>query len=158
VTRAIAAIADNAWTPIRYPQVIFDEAEQRLISDADVAEVSFAAFRARRHRFDDQVTGRLIVRRVRRFNPRRLAGQEELFHGCRHHAIFTDSPLPTLQAEAHHRGHAVIEQVYADLKAGPLAHLPSGRFADNSAWLVLGWRDLNSRPLDPQMAQSRIRA
>jgi hypothetical protein len=42
-----------------------------------------------------------------------------------------------LQAEAHHRGHAIIEQVFADLKAGPLAHLPSGRFAANNAWLVL---------------------
>ena len=137
VTRAIAAIADNAWTPIRYPEAIFDEAEQRWISDAEVAEVPFAAFRAHRHRLDDQVTGRLIVRRVRRLNPRRGAGQAELFPGYRHHAIFTDSPLPMLQAEAHHRGHAVIEQVFADLKAGPLAHLPSGRFAANSAWLVL---------------------
>src|SRR4051794_16002690 len=35
------------------------------------------------------------------------------------------------------RQHAVIEQVHADLKAGPLAHLPSGSFAANSAWLVL---------------------
>ena len=42
-----------------------------------------------------------------------------------------------LQAEAQHRQHAIIEQVFADLKAGPLAHLPSGRFAANSAWLVL---------------------
>jgi Transposase DDE domain group 1 len=102
-----------------------------------VAEVPFAAFRAHRHRLDDQIIGRLIVRRVRRLNPRQDAGQDELFPGYRHHAIFTDSPLPMLQAEAHHRGHAVIEQVFADLKAGPLAHLPSGRFAANSAWLVL---------------------
>jgi hypothetical protein len=99
--------------------------------------VPFAAFRAHRHRLDDQIIGRLIVRRVRRLNPRQDAGQAELFPGYRHHAIFTDSPLPMLQAEAHHRGHAVIEQVFADLKAGPLAHLPSGRFAANSAWLVL---------------------
>ena len=42
-----------------------------------------------------------------------------------------------LDAEADHRRHAIIEQVIADLKAGPLAHLPSGRFAANSAWLVL---------------------
>ncbi len=32
---------------------------------------------------------------------------------------------------------AVIEQINADLKAGPLAHLPSGKYAANSAWLVL---------------------
>jgi hypothetical protein len=65
------------------------------------------------------------------------AGQGELFSAHRHHAVFTDSPLPMLEAEADHRRHAVIEQVNADLKAGPLAHLPSGSFAANSAWLVL---------------------
>ena len=31
---------------------------------------------------------------------------------------------------------AVIEQVFADLKAGPLAHMPSGKFQANAAWLV----------------------
>ena len=51
--------------------------------------------------------------------------------------LVTDSPEPMLDAEATHRRHAVIEQVIADLKAGPLAHLPSGSFAANSAWLVL---------------------
>jgi len=52
-------------------------------------------------------------------------------------AVFTDSPLVMLQAEADHRRHAIIEQVIADLKGGPLAHLPSGRFNANGAWLVL---------------------
>jgi len=42
-----------------------------------------------------------------------------------------------LQAETDHRGHAIVEQVIADLKASALAHLPSGSFAANSAWLVL---------------------
>lgn len=51
--------------------------------------------------------------------------------------MFTDSPQPMLAAEATHRQHAIIEQVDADLKAGPLAHLPSGKFAANSTWLVL---------------------
>jgi hypothetical protein len=41
-----------------------------------------------------------------------------------------------LAAESAHRGHAIIEQVIADLKNGPLAHLPSGKFWANSAWLV----------------------
>lgn len=36
-----------------------------------------------------------------------------------------------------HRHHAVIEQVIADSKAGALAHLPSGRFHANAAWLTL---------------------
>jgi hypothetical protein len=34
------------------------------------------------------------------------------------------------------RRSGIIEQVIADLKAGPLAHLPSGKFWANSAWLV----------------------
>jgi len=42
-----------------------------------------------------------------------------------------------IQAEAAHRGHAIIEQVIAELKDGPLAHLPSGKFNANAAWLVL---------------------
>jgi len=42
-----------------------------------------------------------------------------------------------VQAEKAHRGHAIIEQVHADLKNGPLAHLPSGSFQANSAWLVI---------------------
>lgn len=58
-----------------------------------------------------------------------------LIAGYRYHTMFTDSPRPTLQAETYHRGHAIVEQVMADLKGGPLAHLPSGRFAANAAWL-----------------------
>jgi hypothetical protein len=34
-------------------------------------------------------------------------------------------------------GHAIGEQVFADLIDGPLAHLPSGRFAANPAWQTL---------------------
>jgi hypothetical protein len=84
------------------------------------------------------VTARLIVRRVKRLNADSVpAGQGELFSAYRYHAVFTDSPQPMLEAETTHRQHAVIEQVNADLKAGPLAHLPSGSFAANSAWLVL---------------------
>ena len=39
-----------------------------------------------------------------------------------------------IQAEAQHRDHAIVEQVFADLTGGPLAHLPSGSFAANAAW------------------------
>jgi hypothetical protein len=38
---------------------------------------------------------------------------------------------------AGYRRHAIVEQVIADLKNSALAHLPSGSFAANSAWLVL---------------------
>ena len=137
VSRAIASIAEDAWTTIRYPQAVFDEQLQQWISDAEVAEVPFTAFASRPSK--DQVSARLIVRRVRDANPAHLVAdaQGELFPAWRHHAVFTDSPLPMLDAEAAHRRHAIIEQVIADLKNGPLAHLPSGRFAANSAWLVL---------------------
>ena len=30
-----------------------------------------------------------------------------------------------------------MEQVFADVTSGPLAHLPSGRFAANAAWLSI---------------------
>ena len=32
--------------------------------------------------------------------------------------------------------HAIVEQVFADLKASALAHLPSGKFTANSVWMV----------------------
>jgi hypothetical protein len=136
VTRAIASIPDDDWTAIHYPDAVWEEEEQRWISDAEVAEVGFTAFTS--HPRAEQITARLIVRRVKRLNPATdHADQPELFTGYRHHGVFTDSPLPMLDAESCHRRHAIIEQVIADLKAGPLAHLPSGKFGANAAWLVL---------------------
>jgi len=136
VVKAISGIPESAWTPIHYPNAIWDEGEQRLVSDAEVAEVHFTAFTSRRQ--GDHISGRLIVRRVRRLNPKTVSDEQgELFPGYRHHGVFTDSPLTMLQAEKAHRGHAVVEQVIADLKSGALAHLPSASFAANSAWLVL---------------------
>jgi len=137
VTAAIDSIPDDAWTTIRYPKAVFDEQLGRWVSDAEVAEIGFTAFTSRRKA--DQVTARLIVRRVRDANPEHVVAnaQGELFPVWRHHAVFTDSPRPMLAAETDHRRHAIIEQVIADLKNGPLKHLPSGSFAANSAWLVL---------------------
>ena len=135
VVRAITSIDEQAWTPIRYPNAIYDEDEQRWVSDAEVAEVGFTAFTNRRR--GEHVTARLIVRRVRRLNPATVpTGQTEAFAVYRYHAVFTDSSEPTLHAEATHRDHAIIEQVIAELKNGPLAHLPSGLFTANAAWLV----------------------
>ena len=51
--------------------------------------------------------------------------------------MFTDTALTMLAAEASHRGHAIIENVIADLKDGVLAHMPSGKFTANAAWTVL---------------------
>jgi DDE family transposase len=137
VRRAIAEISEDAWTTIRYPQAVFDDQLGRWVSDAQVAEVEFTAFTSKPKA--QHVTARLIVRRVRDQNPDHMIAnsQGELFPAWRHHAVFTNSPLVMLQAEADHRRHATIEQVIADLKAGPLAHLPSGRFNANGAWLAL---------------------
>jgi len=136
VLTAICGIAQSAWTPIHYPNAIWDEDEQRLISDAEVAEVPFTAFTSRRKA--DHISARLNVRRVKRLNPKSVPdGQGELFPDYRHHAVFTDSPLSTLQAAESHRAHAIVEQVIEDMKSGPLAHLPSGSFSANGAWLVL---------------------
>ena len=133
--KAITGIDAHAWTPIRYPNALFDEDEQRWISDAEVAETVLTAFTGRRK--SEHVTARLIVRRVRRLNPRAASpGQTEAFAVYRYHAVFTDSAEPMLHAEATHRDHAIVEQVIAELKNGPLAHLPSGRFTANAAWLA----------------------
>ena len=136
VTKAIASIGETAWTPIKYPKAVFDELAGGWVSDAAVAEVPvFTAFTSRPKA--QQVTARLIVRRVKRLNPAAPTGQGELFDTFRYHAIFTDSAETMLDAEAHHRDHAIVEQVIADLKNGPLAHLPSGVFTANAAWTTL---------------------
>ena len=61
---------------------------------------------------------------------------DELFPVWRHHPFLTNSLEPTAEADITHRRHAIIETVFADLIDGPLAHLPSGRFAANSAWAI----------------------
>ncbi len=135
VVKAITSIDEQAWVAILYPNAIFDEDEQRWISDAEVAETVLTAFTGRRKA--DHVTARLIVRRVRRLNQGSApAGQTEAFAVYRYHAVFTDTAEPLLAAEATHRDHAIVEQVIAELKNGPLAHLPSGRFPANAAWLA----------------------
>jgi hypothetical protein len=104
-----------------------------LVSDAEVAEIGYTAFTSRPK--VQHVTGRLIVGRVKRLDPR--AGQDGLFDVWRHHAVFVTSSWPMLQAESFHRDHAIIEQVIADAAASALAHLPSGSFNANAAWAVL---------------------
>jgi Transposase DDE domain group 1 len=131
---AIAALAEDAWTPIRYPRAIWDDQLGCWISDAEVAETSYTAFTSKK---GQAITARLIVRRVRDLNKQAAAGQGELFPVWRYHAVFTDSPFTLLQAEEQHRGHAQVEQVLADWADGPLAHLPSGSFPANAAWLML---------------------
>ena len=138
VKAAITTIDDDAWVSIEYTDAVFDEATGRWISRAEVAEIDFTAFAGQRKA--DRVPGRLVVRRIPDLNPRSTDGQETLFDTWRFHAFFTTTDpdvLDTVAADKTHRGHAIIEQVHADLKNSAMAHLPSGSFAANAAWLVL---------------------
>lgn len=136
VKAAVTRIPEESWQAIEYPQALWDEESQEWISDAEIAEIEYTAFTSKAKRY--HVTARLIVRRVKRLNPESQAqGQGELFTLYRYHAAFTDSPLTLADAEADHRGHAIVEQVISQLKQGPLAHLPSGNFQANNAWLTL---------------------
>jgi hypothetical protein len=51
------------------------------------------------------------------------------------------------EADKRHRDHAVVEHVIAELKDGPLAHLPSGKYAATAAWLALAVTAFNARVL-----------
>jgi hypothetical protein len=109
VRAAIAAIPEAAWVPIAYqPDGV-----------AQVAETSYRG-------------DRLIVRRVRN-----QGEQAQLFATWRYHAFVTNRVETMLKLDQDHRRHAVCELAIRDLKAGAgLAHLPSGRFAANAAWLL----------------------
>ena len=140
VKKAIATIAEDAWTTIEYTDAVFDEVSGKWISRAEVAELGFTAFSAQKR--SEQVPGRLVVRRIPDFNAEKskAAGQDTLFDVWRFHAFFTTTDpkiLDTVAADKTHRHHAVIEQVHSDLKNSALAHLPSGVFTANAAWLVL---------------------
>jgi hypothetical protein len=130
IRAAIAEIGAEAWTAIEYTDAVFDEDSGQWVSRAEVAEIEFTAFTSKAKSL--QVPGRLVVRRIPDFAP----GGDGLFDVWRFHAFFTTSDLDTVTADKTHRGHAIIEQVHADLKASALAHLPSGKFCANAAWLV----------------------
>jgi hypothetical protein len=106
---------------------VLDPDTGALISDAEVAEIPFTAFAST----ETPVTARLVVRRVRDRNH-----QDPLFPVWRYHPFFTDSTEDTAAADVTHRRHAIIETVFADLIDGPLAHLPSGSFSANAAWVI----------------------
>ncbi|MBK6857932.1 MAG: IS1380 family transposase [Microthrixaceae bacterium] len=107
VRAAIEAIPESAWQRIDYPD-----------GEAHVAECLY------RNR-------RLIVRRV----PGHQGPQRQLFTTWRYHAFVTNLAGPAWSLDRQHRAHAVVELSIRDLKAGGLAHLPSGSFNANSAWL-----------------------
>ena len=88
IRAAIAAIGEDAWTPITYPRAVWDEDQDRLISDAEIAEVPYTAFASKKGK---AITARLIVRRVRDLNRKAADGQDELFTIWRYHALFTEA-------------------------------------------------------------------
>jgi hypothetical protein len=109
VRAAIAAISEAAWVPIAY-------------QPDGVAQVAETPYRG----------DRLIVRRVRN-----EGDQAQLFATWRYHAFVTNRVGTMLELDADHRRHAVCELAIRDLKAGAgLAHLPSGHFNANAAWLL----------------------
>jgi hypothetical protein len=130
VTAAITSIPADAWTPIKYPQAIWEPGEQpgdgHWVSDAEVAEIRCVAFTGRRKA--EHVACRLVVRRVKRLQPRAGDGNEqgELFATYRHHAFITNSSLGLVEADERHRDHAIVEQAIRELKEGP-AGAPSVR-------------------------------
>ena len=127
IDRAISSIDEAAWTPVRYPGAVRDPDTGDWISDAEVAEIAYTAFAST----PDRSTARLVVRRVKdaRF-------RDALFPVWRYHPFFTNTDLPVAEADITHRQHAIIETVFSDLIDGPLAHMPSGRFGANSAWVL----------------------
>jgi hypothetical protein len=127
ITAAMAAIDEAAYTPVHYPGAVEDPDTGALISDAQVAETPYT-LRLGRGR---TLTVRLVVRRVKD-----ARYPDALFPVWRYHPFVTNSELPTADADITHRRHAIIETTFADLIAGPLAHIPSGLFAANCAWLA----------------------
>jgi len=126
ITKTLEAIDESAYTPVHYPGAVQDPDTGLLISDAEVAETPYTLRLGR----GQSLTVRLVVRRVK--DARYL---DALFPVWRHHPFVTNSELPTAEADITHRRHAIIETTFADLIDGPLAHIPSGLFAANCAWL-----------------------
>ena len=126
INAAVEAIDEDTYTPVHYPGAMTDPDTGALISDAEVAETPYT-LRLSRGR---TITVRLVVRRVK--DARYPDG---LFPVWRYHPFVTNSELPTAEADITHRRHAIIETTFADLIDGPLAHIPSGLFSANCAWL-----------------------
>ena len=117
INNAIAAIPDDAWTPIDYT----DDGE------AEVAECDYTTGAGK-----NKVTRRLIVRRTRLTDKHQL----KLWPDWRHFGFLTDLDGTAIEIDKFHRQHAVVELAIRDLKEGAgLEHVPSGNFHANSAWL-----------------------
>jgi hypothetical protein len=138
IKEVIEQIPDTAWETIAdYPQD----------GEAQIAETTYGG-------------RRLIARRTRL-----LGAQAELWPDWRHFALITNRTDPLAVVEAEHRDHAVVEQVIADLKDQALMHFPSGHYAANGAWTVIGalahnllrWTQMIGLPDTPVRAARTLR-
>ncbi len=138
IKEIVDVIDETAWETITdYPKD----------GEAQIAETTYAG-------------RRLIVRRTRL-----LGAQAEFWPAWRHFALVTNRTDTLLLVEAEHRDHAVVEQVIADLKDQALAHFPSGHYAANGAWTVIGalahnllrWTQLIGLPDTPVRAARTLR-
>jgi hypothetical protein len=127
ISTAIGGIDEDSYTSVHYPGAVEDPDTGELISNAEVAETRYT-LRLGRVR---TLTVRLVVRRVKD-----ARYPDALFPVWRYHPFVTNSTLPTAEADITHRRHAIVETTFADLIDGPLAHIPSGLFAANCAWLA----------------------
>ena len=119
VKAAIGGMREQDWEPIAYTAG----------GQAHVAETTLVAGGR-----GDKRQMRLVVRRSRLIDQQ----QAELWPDWRYHAFITNrTDLDTTAADAYHRAHATDELAIRDLKESTgLAHLPSGSFAANAAWLA----------------------
>jgi DDE family transposase len=134
VKTSINGISEDAWHKVAYRHPITHPETGKLITHAEIAETTHTAFVNPTRNPGRAVTARLLVRRTPRF---KTDDQGELFQVWDYHAVFTDTRFDLHTTDEQHRGHAIIEQVLADLNNTALAHFPSGRFAANQAWLTL---------------------
>jgi hypothetical protein len=147
IKAAITTIAQDAWTPIEYTDALYDEGSRTWISRAEVTEIPFTAFAAQKK--TNHVPGRLVVRRIPDLNPGSKDGQDTLFDTWRFHAFFTTTApavADTVAADKTRRGHAIIEQVHADLKNSPASTGRPRRPAQSSPRSVAG---VDLSPPDP---------
>jgi len=144
VVRAVAPIGEMGWQTVRVPNGV-DTLNGKQIREYQVNEVDYTMFSSMKRKKGDpdpRVKGRLIVRR--NLDPeqktKKTQGQDPFCDGWRYYAFFTTVPkevMDTITIDKLHRQRAFIEQVNADLKNSALAHLPSGKYAANFAWLIL---------------------
>jgi hypothetical protein len=80
IKKAIATISDKAWIPIEYADAVFNEGSGKWMSSPEGRRDCLHRVRRAEEKVE-QVTGRLIVRRIPDFNAdkNKAAGQDTLF-------------------------------------------------------------------------------